>query len=470
MACRDIVKGMMLGKGSYGTVYKIKFKGKDMALKVLQSDAKTGMTELGELNYLRIIKHPFIMHCDDFTIDMNDIGIVLQLSEGDLFDICEKRQGCSENFNKWIYQMISAVHFLHSHGLYHCDIKPENILAVNGNAVLSDLGMVGKLTERRANVCQTYKSPQLHIRTENLKGYLGVLAKQSNEFQDDKWALGRTIYLLLYFSFAHRNSLGFDHRQNPCDKPFNDPTHDVLCKCKTRGKYIMNLAYIKNPEKFLKEDGVLPLYIPLLTRLMDPDPEKRDFNMTELLKIYPLNSYYNLADGAIENVKSIPIIFNRSVKVLFTYILGAIKKMSTISRFLYPFNAMDLFYRIFPYIETDFEKDSCEVVNSYIYSYTIACVTLSCKVNREPDHQQYLSAYNLSIFKNPLPKTVDIKKMVLEAEVDIVQTLKGVITRNLVCDYLNWYHYEKCMNWIIENPEKYQQNTPESLAKLIKSL
>ena len=46
----------------------------------------------------------------------------------------------------WFWQIINAVHFLHSKKIFHKDLKPENILISTGGILkLADLGISAKV-------------------------------------------------------------------------------------------------------------------------------------------------------------------------------------------------------------------------------------------------------------------------------------------------------------------------------------
>ena len=75
--------GKLLGSGTYGKFYKV--YGKPLAIKHIKKSS-TGLQELGELNYLKMFKHPYLLHCVDFGI-YNGLAITLPLASGDMFDI-----------------------------------------------------------------------------------------------------------------------------------------------------------------------------------------------------------------------------------------------------------------------------------------------------------------------------------------------------------------------------------------------
>jgi serine/threonine protein kinase len=44
------------------------------------------------------------------------------------------------NFRKFATDCVSGMAFMHSQNIYHLDFKPENILIIDGDYVISDFG------------------------------------------------------------------------------------------------------------------------------------------------------------------------------------------------------------------------------------------------------------------------------------------------------------------------------------------
>ena len=127
-----------LGKGTYGTVYKVTKNNLEYA------DKEVSQLDLNEVNILCTFDHPNILKAIDFFKDPieNSSHIILDLAEGSLSDEIEKSKNININTkNMWMYQILSAANFFHKRGYYHCDIKPDNILIKNGNAILADFGL-----------------------------------------------------------------------------------------------------------------------------------------------------------------------------------------------------------------------------------------------------------------------------------------------------------------------------------------
>ena len=127
-----------LGKGTYGTVYKVTKNNLEYA------DKEVSQLDLNEVNILCTFDHPNILKAIDFFKDPveNTSHIILDLAEGSLTDEIESGKYINiKTKDMWMYQILSAVNFFHKKGYYHCDIKPDNILIKNGIAVLADFGL-----------------------------------------------------------------------------------------------------------------------------------------------------------------------------------------------------------------------------------------------------------------------------------------------------------------------------------------
>ena len=125
----------LLGKGSFGFVYKAKHKFSDSfrAVKVLKKENLNDATRkklLQEVEILKTLDHPNILRIYEVFEDQNSINLITELcTGGELFDRIVSSKCFSENRAAlYIYQIISAVIACHDKGIVHRDLKPENIL------------------------------------------------------------------------------------------------------------------------------------------------------------------------------------------------------------------------------------------------------------------------------------------------------------------------------------------------------
>ena len=147
-----------IGKGSFGTVAKIKRKsdGRMLVWKELNygsmSDKEKQML-VSEVNILRELRHPSIVKYYDRIIDKQSskIFIIMELCEGGdiakMIKVCKtKKSNFSEDFI-WtiLHQILNAL--LHCHTrkegkIIHRDLKPGNVfLDQNNNVKLGDFGL-----------------------------------------------------------------------------------------------------------------------------------------------------------------------------------------------------------------------------------------------------------------------------------------------------------------------------------------
>lgn len=130
----------LLGEGSYGRVYRVKWLGVDVAVKTSEElCSENPIVEDFIIN--SNIRHPNIVNF--FVASPN--FIVMELMENGTLD---KHLVGNKNIKpsiqvrkKWCSQIAMAVRYLHETGIVHSDIKPENIMMDSGwNTKLCDVG------------------------------------------------------------------------------------------------------------------------------------------------------------------------------------------------------------------------------------------------------------------------------------------------------------------------------------------
>lgn len=189
-----------IGQGTYGVVYKAKDRanGKMVALKrcIPHHEARDGfpITALREIHALRLLsEQKFIVDLIEVAVS-NSSGVFLVMSlEGNL-DIAQildepkfGRQPFGENHVKTLlYQLLTALKFMHEHSLIHRDIKPSNMLySENGDLKLADFGLSRHIHHGQRNLTSNvvslwYRAPEI-LMQQNCTFY---------SFGVDCWAVG----------------------------------------------------------------------------------------------------------------------------------------------------------------------------------------------------------------------------------------------------------------------------------------
>ena len=125
-----------IGSGAYGQVYKVKQKRTDMirAMKVINKYQCKKFFDsdhaVFEGDYLKTLDHPNIIKMYDSYSTEESYYIILEfINGGELYDTIITFKHFTEKVaSKLMYQLLSAIAYLHNMNFVHRDIKPENIL------------------------------------------------------------------------------------------------------------------------------------------------------------------------------------------------------------------------------------------------------------------------------------------------------------------------------------------------------
>ncbi|KAJ1292498.1 hypothetical protein BS78_02G396000 [Paspalum vaginatum] len=203
--------GRAIGEGTFAKVRLAKNveNGDHVALKILDKKKvqKHRLVEQirREICTMKLIQHPNVVRLYEVMGSKTRIYIVLEfVMGGDLHDTVATSGRLEEDeARRYFQQLINAVDYCHSRGVYHRDLKLENLLLdVAGNLKISDFGL-SAISDQVKNdgllhtTCGTpnYVAPEVI----DDKGYDGALA--------DLWSCGVILFALLagYLPFEDEN-------------------------------------------------------------------------------------------------------------------------------------------------------------------------------------------------------------------------------------------------------------------------
>ncbi|KAK3017221.1 hypothetical protein RJ639_007139 [Escallonia herrerae] len=203
--------GRTLGEGNFG---KVKYarnveSGHPFAVKILE---KTRIVDLKitdqikrEIATLKLLKHPNVVRLYEVIASKTKIYMVLEyVNGGELFDRIASRGKLSEAEGRKLFQqLIDGVSYCHNKGVFHRDLKLENVLVdARGNIKISDFGLSALPQHFRDDglLHTTCGSPN-YVAPEILsnRGYDGATS--------DTWSCGVILYVTLtgYLPFDDRN-------------------------------------------------------------------------------------------------------------------------------------------------------------------------------------------------------------------------------------------------------------------------
>jgi calcium-dependent protein kinase len=191
--------GKVLGSGSFGEVRKVIHKETNeiRAVKIFRKDlAVSNLTIeklMEEIQLLKVLDHPNIIRLYEFFEDTKRFYIVMELCNGgELFDEILNKQSFSESVAATIiYQLISAVAYMHSKKIVHRDLKPENILLEEKGDVM-DIKLIDFGAAVKVHPGNFIKGPigtAYYIAPEVIKG--------SYNEKCDLWSSGVILFILL---------------------------------------------------------------------------------------------------------------------------------------------------------------------------------------------------------------------------------------------------------------------------------
>lgn len=139
---KEIEKLEVLGKGSFGVVRKGKWRGMLVAIKVIDGEEEKKAFST-EKNQLSRVSHPNIVQLYG-ACTKNPVCLVMEYAEGgSLYNVLHPETRPAPTYTaghamSWALQCARGVAYLHDMQppLIHRDLKPPNLLLVNGGTVL----------------------------------------------------------------------------------------------------------------------------------------------------------------------------------------------------------------------------------------------------------------------------------------------------------------------------------------------
>jgi len=181
-----------------------RYTGRTVAIKAVpeQRSAKH------EIKMLRVAsQHPCIVEVyDAFIVNHVQYTVMELMPGGSALDLAQGMGGIHDRIAAGILcQVLTGLQHLHSKGIVHRDIKPDNILMTHeGKAKISDLGLSSRLEDQKGK--PTAVGTFIYFAPE-------VFESEKQGRAADIWAIGVTTWCLLKGQLPHILLLGSSQKQ-----------------------------------------------------------------------------------------------------------------------------------------------------------------------------------------------------------------------------------------------------------------
>ena len=184
----------LAGQGGMADVYEAwdQLRSAKVAVKVMRGQGanQTAFTKSfqDEAAILKKLEHPNIVRLYDFDSQNNIVFLVMDWIDGiNMRDLVQKKRAplSVEEVSQILAAISSALNYAHLLGVFHCDVKPHNILKDrNGKVFLTDFGVARHAHETVGGGTPAYMAPEM-------------FTKKNVDRRTDVYSLGITLYEIL---------------------------------------------------------------------------------------------------------------------------------------------------------------------------------------------------------------------------------------------------------------------------------
>jgi serine/threonine-protein kinase len=262
-----------LGQGAMGIVYKAKDPkiNRLLAIKTIRFSDEFEEKKLQEVKdrFLREaeiagkLSHPTIVSIYDVGEDYDLTYLAMEFLEGeDLQKYCKK--GVLLPLRKVLFivgETATALHYAHSEGVIHRDIKPGNIMFLkDGKVKVTDFGIAKAVSSSQTKSGIILGTPN-YMSPEQING-------QDIDGRSDIFSLGVVFFELLTgrLPFRGKNLTNLFYQITQGEHP---PIRTINPKVPKPCEQIIDRALAKDPNKRFQEAGDFAKYITALIRKID---------------------------------------------------------------------------------------------------------------------------------------------------------------------------------------------------------
>lgn len=201
----------VIGTGGMATVYGAydQVSGRSVAIKMMSKKLEHNARQIklftNEANALSLLSHPNIVQVYNTTITNSTKYIIMEYVEGITLKKHIDHRGALPEREVLYYatQILSALDYIHSKGIVHCDIKPQNIILLqNGSIKVADFGIarLDAMLDRSKEKSDVALGTVYYVSPEQAQG-------KAPKAESDLYSLGVMLYeaMTSHLPFYHEN-------------------------------------------------------------------------------------------------------------------------------------------------------------------------------------------------------------------------------------------------------------------------
>ena len=167
-----------VGDGTYGSVLKATTeKGETVAIKKMKKlfYSWDECIKLREVQSLKVLAHPNIVKLREVIRENDELFFVFEYLDQNVYQLTkDAKRFFDESKVKWIlYQIVLGLAYMHKHGFFHRDMKPENLLVSGSDShplvKLADFGLAREIRSRPPYTdyvsTRWYRAPEVLLRS-----------------------------------------------------------------------------------------------------------------------------------------------------------------------------------------------------------------------------------------------------------------------------------------------------------------
>jgi len=140
-----------LGDGTYGSVWKAINRATSEVVAIKKMKRKFYSWEecmnLREVKSLRKLNHPCVVKLKEVIRENDELFFVFEFLDCNLYQVIKDRDRYlpESRLRNWAFQIMQGLAYVHKHGYFHRDMKPENLLVARDCVKIADFGLAREI-------------------------------------------------------------------------------------------------------------------------------------------------------------------------------------------------------------------------------------------------------------------------------------------------------------------------------------